>query len=76
MFGFAGVISALRAAQQNHDNEMKMLDGMRHEMTPEAFKEFYADYTVKKEKAQQYATEERRHQELCRSIRSTSFWRF
>ena len=76
MFGMYSFAIGLRMALATHDNEMKMLDDMRRELTPEAFDKFYTDHMAKKEKAHQYATEERRHQELCRSIRSTSFWRF
>jgi siderophore synthetase component len=31
---------------------------------------------IERDKRERYWIEERRHQELCRSIRSVSFWRF
>jgi hypothetical protein len=45
-------------------------------LTPEEAKALRADKKAKEEKAQEEATKERRHRELCEAIRSLSFWRF
>ena len=62
-------IAALKQRQSQIDLAQKSL-------SPEHFQEFMTRLSESEKEREAERTAERRHQEHCAAIRSTSFWRF
>lgn len=76
MFGLSTVMTALTSAIAVAELEAQRLSVLEKTMKPEDFKAYMAQYEADKAEQRRIDTEERRHQEHCEAIRSTSFWRF
>ena len=76
MFGMTLIVSQIQAEIALAEQERKMIDRLRLALPPEEFSAWLAKHEAEKREAHDRRTEERRHQETCEAIRSTSFWRF
>lgn len=56
--------------------EREMVEKAQLTLPPDQFVEWFESFKRAREESAMRAKEERRHQELCSAIRSTSFWRF
>lgn len=72
-----GIEMALAIAEiKRLDYDRQQIEANRQSMSPEAFNA-WLDAKMKFETEQRKeAVIERRHQELCRAIKGSSFWRF
>lgn len=75
MFGLELAIGIAMAKLQEKKERLRRLEAALAELPPEQQEAMRAKYIADEEKARQEETAERRHQELCAAIRSTSFWR-
>lgn len=70
------IVIALESAQIECTQEEKILAIVSQNMTAEQFDTYIKDRNKRKEKQEAEAAEDRRFNQLCEAIRSTSFWRF
>ena len=67
------IISSEMAA---HEEERKSDELARKTLTPEQYDKHRKNMDEFRAERSRKAEEERRHQDVCEAIRSTSFWRF
>lgn len=75
MFGLELAIGIAMAKLQEKKERLRRLEAALAELPAGQQEAMRAKYIADEEKARQEETAERRHQELCAAIRSTSFWR-
>jgi hypothetical protein len=71
-----GVLIGMQCAVAQIEREQQQIAAAKASLTPQQFGDYMAARVERLEQGQRSATEERRHQEKCAAIRSTSFWRF